>query len=82
MDSKDRTKSWGEIFELTNHTIIAITREQMHQFAGNMLQVKNNKDEKVLIMSQTAFNSLCKEQNKCWKLMLHYCRLPCQLLKK
>ena len=53
-----------QLLESTNHTIIAISREQMHQFAGNMLQVKNNKGEKFLIMSQTAFNSLRKEQKQ------------------
>ena len=53
-----------QLLESTNHTIIAITRDQMHSFAGNMLQVKNNKDEKFLIMSQTAYNSLKKEQRQ------------------
>lgn len=53
-----------QLLESTNHTIIAITREQMHCFAGNMLQVKNNKDEKFLIMSQTAFVCLRKEQKE------------------
>lgn len=46
----------------TGHTIIPITREQMHAFAGNMLQVKNQREEKFLLMSQTAFESLRKEQ--------------------
>ncbi len=53
-----------QLLESTNHTIIAITRDQMHSFAGNMLQVKNNKGEKFLVMSQTAFNSLRKEQKQ------------------
>jgi hypothetical protein len=53
-----------QLLESTNHTIIAITRDQMHRFAGNMLQVKNNKGEKFLILSQTAFNSLRKEQKQ------------------
>ena len=53
-----------QLLESTNHSIIAITRDQMHCFAGNMLQVKNNKGEKFLIMSQTAFNSLRKEQKQ------------------
>jgi hypothetical protein len=51
-----------QLLESTNHAIIAITREQMHSFAGNMLQVKSTKGEKFLIMSQTAFHSLRKEQ--------------------
>lgn len=53
-----------QLLESTNHIIFSITRDQMHQFAGNILQVKNNKDEKFLIMSQTAFNSLLKEQKE------------------
>lgn len=53
-----------QLLESTNHSIIAITREQMHQFAGNMLQVKNNNDEKFLILSQTAYMSLRKEQKQ------------------
>ncbi len=50
--------------ESTGRTIIPITKEQVHSFAGNMLQVKNNKDEKFLIMSQTAYDSLRKEQRE------------------
>ena len=53
-----------QLLESTNHSIIAITREQMHRFAGNMLQMQNNKGEKFLIMSQTAYNSLRKEQRE------------------
>jgi hypothetical protein len=53
-----------QLLESTGHSIIAITREQMHNFAGNMLQVKNNKGEKILVMSQTAFDSLQKEQKQ------------------
>ena len=53
-----------QLLESTNHAIIAITRDQMHCFAGNMLQVKNNKGENYLIMSQAAFNSLRKEQKQ------------------
>jgi hypothetical protein len=53
-----------QLLESTGHSIISITREQMHRFAGNMLPVKNNKGEKLLIMSQTAFDSLRKEQKQ------------------
>ena len=51
-----------QLLESTNHTIITITRNQMHAFAGNMLQVKNSKGENFLVMSQTAHDSLKKEQ--------------------
>ena len=53
-----------QLLESTGHSIIAITREQMHCFAGNMLPVKNKKGEKLLIMSKTAFDSLRKEQKQ------------------
>lgn len=51
-----------QLLESTGHTIIPITKEQMHAFAGNMLQVKNTGGEKFLLMSQTAYDSLKKEQ--------------------
>ena len=41
-----------------------ITVEQMNSFAGNMLQLKNDKEEKFLVMSQTAYDSLTEEQIK------------------
>ncbi|MEQ1676412.1 MAG: arginine deiminase-related protein [Chitinophagaceae bacterium] len=53
-----------QLLESTNHAIISITRDQMHHFAGNMLQVKNNKGEKLLVLSQTAYESLRKEQKE------------------
>ncbi|MBD1391881.1 citrulline utilization hydrolase CtlX [Mucilaginibacter glaciei] len=46
----------------TGKEIIAITFEQMNRFAGNMLEVKNNAGEKLIVMSQTAFNSLTNAQ--------------------
>jgi len=58
-----------QLLESTNHNIIPITREQMHCFAGNMLEVKNNPStgeggENFLVMSQMAFDSLRKEQKQ------------------
>lgn len=53
-----------QLLEATHHAIIAITREQMHCFAGNMLELKNNKGEKFLVLSETAFQSLRKEQKE------------------
>jgi len=44
--------------------IIEITSEQMNHFAGNMLQVKNNKGEKLLVMSTQAYKSLSAKQIK------------------
>ena len=53
-----------QLLESTSKTIIPITRDQMHSFAGNMLLVKNSNDENILVMSQTAFDSLRKEQKQ------------------
>jgi hypothetical protein len=53
-----------QLLESTHHTIIPITREQLHAFAGNMLEVRNNNGEHLLVLSQTAFDSLRKEQKQ------------------
>jgi hypothetical protein len=53
-----------QLLESSGHDVIRITKEQMHSFAGNMLQVKNNKGEKFLVMSQAAFDSLNEEQKE------------------
>ena len=53
-----------QLLDSTGHTIVLITREQMHQFAGNMLEVKNTAGEQFLVLSQTAYNSLRPEQIK------------------
>lgn len=42
--------------------IIDISMEQMNRFAGNMLQVQNNKGEKILVMSGQAYASLTEKQ--------------------
>lgn len=42
--------------------IIPISFEQMNRFAGNMLQVQNEKGEKLLVMSSAAYCSLTAEQ--------------------
>lgn len=53
-----------QLLESTGHAIIPITREQMHAFAGNMLEVMNHKGEKYIVLSQTAYRSLRREQKE------------------
>jgi hypothetical protein len=36
----------------------------MNHFAGNMLQIENKQEEKLLVMSTQAYESLTDEQNK------------------
>lgn len=53
-----------QLLETTEHEIIPISKEQMHAFAGNMLQVKNKKGKKFIVLSATAMNSLTEEQKE------------------
>ena len=61
IDDKKERKYVVENLKDSGKEIIAITEEQMHQFAGNMLQV-GGLGQKYLVMSQTAYNSLTEEQ--------------------
>jgi len=44
--------------------IIAISFEQMNQFAGNMLEIYNDKGESLIVMSESAWESLDDEQKE------------------
>ncbi len=46
----------------TGKEIIDINYDQLHHFAGNMLQIENNRGEKLLVMSTKAYQSLTEEQ--------------------
>ena len=48
--------------EQSGKTIVPISFDQMNHFAGNMLQVENEKNEKIMVMSAQAWNSLTEEQ--------------------
>ncbi|PIE42078.1 MAG: amidinotransferase [Gammaproteobacteria bacterium] len=49
-------------FDKTNKTVIGISEKQLHQFAGNMRQVRTDKGEKRLVMSSGAYHSLTDQQ--------------------
>ena len=53
-----------QLLESTGHEIISISREQMHCFAGNMLELRNKSGKNFLVLSQTAFDSLTSEQKE------------------
>lgn len=61
---KDKTQRQAVVnsFEATGKAIIDISLDQMGNFAGNMLQVKNTSGEHFLIMSTRAYKSLSKAQ--------------------
>jgi hypothetical protein len=46
----------------TGKQIVDISFDQMNHFAGNMLEVKNNKGDTLIVMSQSAHQSLNNEQ--------------------
>ncbi|MCP9769927.1 amidinotransferase [Lacihabitans sp. LS3-19] len=48
--------------ESTNKAVIEISFEQMNNFAGNMLLLKNKKNKKFLVMSDKAYESLNEAQ--------------------
>lgn len=51
-----------ESIEGTGHQLIEISLEQVYQFAGNMFEVEGSNGQSYLVMSETALNSLTKEQ--------------------
>jgi len=64
IDYKKERKNVISHLKKSGKEIIDITEKQMHQFAGNMLQVKGKNNDLFLVMSQAAYNSLTKEQIK------------------
>ena len=64
IDDKKEKKNVVEHLKQDGKEIIAITEAQMHQFAGNMLQVEGMGGQAYLVMSTSAYNSLTPEQRK------------------
>ena len=62
-DKKERKFVINQLKECGKE-IIAISEKQMHQFAGNMLQVVNDKGVNILVMSKSAHLSLNDGQIK------------------
>ncbi len=48
----------------TGNEIVKISYEQMNQFAGNMLALQTNDNKEILVLSQSAFDSLNSTQKK------------------
>ena len=62
IDDKKERKNLLKNLKEDGKQVINITEEQVHNFAGNMLQVRGAKDERFLVMSQAAFDSLTQQQ--------------------
>jgi hypothetical protein len=62
IDDKSERKNVLKHLKEDGKQIIDITEAQMHNFAGNMLQVRGEKDALFLVMSKTAYDSLTQSQ--------------------
>ncbi|WP_041250138.1 citrulline utilization hydrolase CtlX [Christiangramia forsetii] len=61
IDDKKERKNVVKHLKMDNKEIISISEEQMHEFAGNMLQVQGS-EKKYLVMSARAHRSLTDDQ--------------------
>jgi len=62
IDDKKERKNVVKHLKQDSKEIISITEGQMHQFAGNMLQLRGENNQRYLIMSESAHKSLSKDQ--------------------
>ncbi|TVZ16874.1 citrulline utilization hydrolase CtlX [Maribacter sp. MAR_2009_72] len=62
IDDKKERKNVLDHLKKDGRVIITITEQQMHHFAGNMLQVLGADDKRYMVMSSAAYTSLTKEQ--------------------
>ncbi len=62
IDDKKERKNVVNHLKSDGKEIIAITEEQVNNFAGNMLQVAGSTDKRYLVMSSAAYKSLTKDQ--------------------
>jgi len=62
IDDESERRNVVETILNSGKEIIEISENQMHQFAGNMLQVQNSEGKRFLVMSQSAYQSLTEEQ--------------------
>lgn len=56
-----------ESLKSTHKEVVTITFDQMSQFAGNMLEVKNKTGENLIVMSKNAYDALREEQKNTLK---------------
>ena len=62
IDDKKERKIVLDHLKRDGKDIIHISEQQMHHFAGNMLQVLGNEDKRYMVMSTAAYESLSPEQ--------------------
>lgn len=70
-DDQDKAAITDQLHK-TDKALIEISFQQMNAFAGNMLQVKNEQGEELLVMSEQAYRSLTATQVS---QLEHFCRI-------
>ena len=60
----DKKEELLSLFSKTKKEIISITKDQMRNFLGNVLELKNKNNQTFLVMSSSAFNVLTIAQKK------------------
>ena len=62
IDDKKERKNVIKHLKEEGKEIITISEEQVNSFAGNMLQILGNNEERYIVMSNSAYQSLTKQQ--------------------
>jgi len=62
IDDKKERKNLVKYLKESGKEIVAISEDQVNNFAGNMLQVLGSNEQRILIMSEAALNCLSKKQ--------------------
>ncbi|MFT7386764.1 MAG: hypothetical protein ACI9IZ_000812 [Nonlabens sp.] len=62
IDDKKEAKNVLKHLKEDGKEVIVITEDQVNAYAGNMMQVHNNKGERLLVMSDQAYKSLTASQ--------------------
>ena len=85
LDSIDETKDRNVLIhslEMTGKTIIELTEEQIHQFAGNVLELQSNKGNRLLAMSTSAFDALTDSQKSALSSKLTMVHSPLTIIER
>lgn len=65
LESIERAEERGILishFQKTGKELIEISLDQMQHFAGNVLQLKNHKNERFMVISKSGYDSLSEQQ--------------------
>ena len=78
VDDADERNALTRSLETTGKKIINLTEDQIHQFAGNVLELQSTKGNRLLAMSTSAYHALTDSQKEelSFKLAMVHSPLP------